>query len=114
MTPPSRNHWIGMRKRAAKRLCGGPLRPCRTTAFRGRLVLQAGAQLRWNGRGKPDVCPYGDPERVSFVGWSMQLVPDPGGHDNYVCSRCEYDPLHDPGALKWADIPLKPPVGPEA
>jgi hypothetical protein len=44
----------------------------------------------------------------------MQLVPDPGGHDNYVCSRCEFDPLHDPGALKWADSPLKPPVGPEA
>lgn len=47
-------------------------------------------------------------------GRPMQLVSDPGGHDNYVCSRCEFDPLHDPAALKWADSPLKPPVGPEA
>ena len=44
----------------------------------------------------------------------MQLVSDPGGHDNYACSRCEFDPLRDPVALKWADSPLKPPIGPEA
>jgi hypothetical protein len=43
----------------------------------------------------------------------MQLAPGAGGRDQYVCSRCEDDPLHDPAALKLANSPLKAPVGPE-
>ena len=46
-------------------------------------------------------------------GKPMQLAADAGGRDHYVCSRCEDDPLHDPAALKWANSPLKAPVGPE-
>lgn len=73
MTSHSRNQRIGMRKRAAERLCGGPLRPCRTTAFRGRLVLQAGAQLRWNGRGQMSVLKAIRKACPSY-GWPMQLA----------------------------------------
>lgn len=44
-------------------------------------------------------------------GRPMKLVGNEAaiGTKRCVCPDCEDDPLHDPGARKWADSALKPP-----
>lgn len=62
--------------------------------------------LDWPARGKSDGSGLSGRKACPACGRRMKVVSDEAreGRSRYFCTNCDDDPLHDPAALKWADV----------